>query len=151
MRPRYLDRMGIDERLLAFALSLLVLIGCEIPIVPTPDPVNPPDPVVVVPPVTDGLRVLIVEETAARRDLPTSQLAIFTSAPFRKFLAANNVKLRIWDDEVDAEHESDAAFRKLLEVPRASLPWLVIGGAKPFSGPLPTTVEETQAVIASHK
>ncbi len=63
MRPRFLDRFGIDDRFLAFVLMLFV-IGCSIPITPIPDPINPPDPIVVVPPVTTEQRIaLILHET----------------------------------------------------------------------------------------
>lgn len=53
-RPRYLDRFGID-RLLALFVSLLIIVGCEIPpgpIVPKPDPINPP--------VTQGQRIALI-------------------------------------------------------------------------------------------
>ena len=155
MRPRYLDRHAMNDRATAgllFAWLIVVLafaIGCELPIVPTPDPINPP---VVVVPVTDGLRVLIVRETADQANLPAEQRTIFTAAPFRRFIADNKATLRIWDDEVDAEHETDAAFRKMLEQPRGGLPWIIVaGGRKSVSQPLPKTLAETEALIAGAK
>lgn len=152
MRPRYLDRLGIDDRLLLFLTVMLsLLIGCELPLPPLPPPDPKPDPVVVVP-VTDGLRVLIVRETAEQANLPAEQRTIFTAAPFRRFIADNKATLRIWDDEVDAEHETDAAFRKMLEQPRGGLPWIIVaGGRKSVSQPLPKTLAETEALIAGAK
>lgn len=147
MRPRFLDRLGIDDRFAAFMVTFSLFVGCEIPIPPVPPGPNPP-PIVV----TTGLRVLIVRETAEQANLPAEQRTIFTAAPFRKFLADNKATLRIWDDEVDAEHESDTAFRKMLEQPRGGLPWIIIaGGRKSVSQPLPKTLAETEALIAGAK
>lgn len=133
-----------------FVLIAVLLFGCEIPppIVPVPDPINPPGPVVVVP----GLRVLIVRETSDTNKLPPTQNLIFTSAPFRAFIHDAKATLKVWDDEVDTANETDAEFRKMLELPRSSLPWIVIaGGSKTVSQPLPGTVAETQALIAGAK
>lgn len=55
-------KLGIDDRFLAVVFSLLV-IGCSIPITPLPDPINPPDPIVVVPVTTDQRIALILHET----------------------------------------------------------------------------------------
>ena len=146
-RPRI--KLGVDDRLLALVFALL-LIGCSIPLPPgpVPDPINPTPVVPIV--VTPGLRVLIVRETADK--LPEEQSAIFTSAPFRKFIADNKGKIKIWDDEVDTANESDQAFVKLLQVPRASLPWIVIaGGSKTVSQALPATLAETEALITGAK
>ena len=148
MRPRFLDRIGIDDRLFAAFIAVCCVVGCSIPIPPIPDPINPTPIVPIV--VKPGLRVLIVRETADQ--LPASQSAIFTSAPFRRFIADNKASLKIWDDEVDTAHESDQEFVKMLQVPRASLPWIVIaGGSKTVSQPLPKTVEDTEALIAGAK
>lgn len=144
MRPHYLDRCGIDDRVLL--VSLLLVIGCEIPLPPTPGPTPEPTPVVV----TTGLRVLLVRETNDR--LPAEQQAIFTSAPFRKFIRDSKATLRVWDDEVDAANETDADFRKMLELPRSGLPWIVVaGGSKTISQPLPKTLADVESLIAGAK
>ena len=150
MRPKFLDRIGVDDRLFAALLAVCCVVGCSIPLPPgpTPDPINPTPVVPIV--VKPGLRVLIVRETADQ--LPASQSDIFTSAPFRKFIADNKASLKIWDDDVDIANESDQEFVKLLQVPRASLPWIVVaGGSKTVSQPLPKTVEDTEALIAGAK
>lgn len=151
MRPRYLDRFGIDRLdawLFAMLLCWTVALGCSIPLppAPTPEPMPKPPPVVV----KAGLRVLLVRETNDR--LPAEQQAIFTSAPFRKFIRESKATLRVWDDDVDATNETDADFRKMLELPRSGLPWIVVaGGGKTISQPLPKTVAEVQALIAGAK
>lgn len=55
-------KLGIDDRFLAFVIFLLA-IGCSIPITPIPDPINPPDPIVVVPVTTEQRIALILHET----------------------------------------------------------------------------------------
>lgn len=148
MRPRFLDRFGLDDRFAACMVALSIVVGCAIPLPPIPGP-NPPVPT---PPVvvTTGLRVLLVRETNDR--LPAEQQAIFTSAPFRKFIRESKATLRVWDDDVDAANESDADFRKMLDLPRPGLPWIVVaGGSKTISQPLPKTVAEVQALIAGAK
>ncbi len=53
---------------------------------PTPDDLDPPGPV------ASGLHVLIVEETADRKQLTAGQVAIFTSIPLREWYEANCAK-----------------------------------------------------------
>ena len=144
---QFIGRFAFWFALLYLGLILGATAGCEIPIPPGPTPTPDPPPVVV----TTGLRVLLVRETDDRT-LPAEQQAIFTSAPFRKFLRESKATLRVWDDEVDAANESDADFRKMLELPRSGLPWIVVaGGSKTISQPLPKTVAEVQALIAGAK
>lgn len=61
MRPRYLDRAGVDGHFFLVVLALC-LFGCSIPLPPAPTPDPGPPPVVV--PVTQGQRfALIVQES----------------------------------------------------------------------------------------
>lgn len=127
-------------------LFLALLIGgClpKIPPLPIPGPVNP------VP--ASGFKVLIVEEAARRDKLLPEQVEIFTSAPFRMWLKDQSADVRIWDQAVDVENESDAGFKAMLQMPRTSLPWLIVSGKPGFSGPLPKSLQETEAVIAKSK
>ena len=141
-------------RLLLTAVSGLVLgfcVGCT---PPQPEPVDPdpvdPTPVDPVPDVS-GYRVLIVEETEDRNELPQEQLAILTSASFRKWLSDNEISYRIWDEEVPVEGE-DASWGKLLDLERNSSPWLiVVGKGDVFSGPLPSPLEETKKLIERYR
>lgn len=132
---------GVGTLLLLWA----VLSGClpDVgPVVPTP---VTPTPIVPVP--GSGLRVLIVEETSRRDRLLPDQVDIFTSAEFRRALKAMKVELRIWDEMVDAENESDAAFRAMLQQSRTSLPWIVISGKTVVSQSLPKDVAATIKLI----
>lgn len=141
---QFIGRCAFWFAVLYLCLILGAIAGCEIPNPPVPTP-DPP-PVVV----TTRLRVLLVRETNDR--LPAEQQAIFTSAPFRKFIRESKATLRVWDDDVDAANESDAEFRKMLDLPRFGLPWIVVaGGSKTISQPLPKTVAEVQALIAGAK
>lgn len=129
---------------LVCSLMLLLVIGC---LPPVPSPPGPaPNPVVPV----NTYRVLIVEERSERENLPSTQIAIFTSSPLRKWLTDNKAEFRNEDKDVDVSRLS-ADWQKLVALPRQSLPWIVVTGKGQFSGPLPKTVEETQALIARYK
>lgn len=139
-------------------LLLCMCLGCDglLPPLPTPtplpDPVVPVDPVVdpVTPPVVSGFRVLIVEEGQQRNLLTPGQREALTSAPFRSWIASKNAQLRVWDKDVDATRDA-AEWRQMLAISRSSLPWIVINGKSLFSGPLPSTVAETEALIERHQ
>lgn len=112
--------------------------------IPPPHPVDPPIP-------TSEFRVLILEETANRSKLPTSQLSVLTSAPLRKWMTENGANFRVWDKDVDASRE-DAAWQAALKLPHGELPWIHVSNGKTgFSGPLPKTAEETQTLIGKYK
>lgn len=145
-------RMGCAAPAGMGTLLLLFVLGCLPDIAPVvPTPVNPlPKPVVPVP--SGSLKVLIVEETSRRDRLLPDQVDIFTSAEFRRSLNTMKAELRIWDQMIDVENETDAAFRAMVEQPRDSLPWLVIRGPKTsFSGKLPNSVDDTIKLIERHK
>lgn len=129
-------------------------VGCTPPQpTPPPDPVipTPVDPVNPVVPDVSGYRVLIIEETENRNELPQEQLAILTSATFRKWLSNNQISYRIWDEEVILEGE-DPSWGKLLDLERNGSPWLIIvGKGGGFSGLLPTTLQETKDLIERYR
>ena len=144
MRPRYLDRTGVSEFVAAAMLSAGIwLIGCTFPTPPLPP--QPPIPVV---PIVGENHLLIVEETSERFKLPLEKAAIFTSAEFRNWLASQKIVVHVWDQNVDVENCTDATLRKMLELPRQSLPWVVFANkSNTTSGPLPQSIEETKAWI----
>lgn len=111
-----------------------------------------PPPVVVDPPLpVTGLHVLIVEQMDMRRDLPASQVSIFTSTELRKWFTENNVQWRMFDDDVD-QSQLEQKWKDALARPRASLPWLVASNGKTgFEGPLPSSVTDLIAVLEKHK
>lgn len=145
--------MKIFKLLLALALfAPAYASGCL-------DPLNPDDGGnVIVPNVTtDGLRVLIVRETRPNRNVPPSQLSIFTSTELRAYCNQKCAKtngqpdFRVWDESTDATRDSKD-MQALFKVERKSLPWIVVANRrKGFSGPLPKTVEETIALIRRYE
>lgn len=136
MRPKWLDRIGVDDRLLAFVFALLLWVwaaGCEIPIPPgpTPDPINPPVPVV-----TTEATIIVIEETA-NRDFDTASIlgdiAFWTSL---------GVKFRLYDDD-----SPDAAKYLNLVKERPGMIVLDKAGKKTWAGALPKTTDEVRRLV----
>ncbi len=142
-------------------VALLHMPGC-----PTPGPLPPvpPGPVPPVPPVppgpVQGLRVLILEESADRNKLPLGQLAIILGTQMRTFLDAKTPtgkdgkshQWRIWDKDVSADND-EPEWKAMLARPHPTLPWIVLADAKgtvAFEGPLPATVDETVSLIKKY-
>ena len=142
-------------RLILGVLFVLVAVGVELPRNDL-EPAPPHPPVVVVDPDTspfqaDHLTVLVVEDSGRRRDLPASQVDIFTSSKIRKLIADNGGECRFWSVTEDGEFDSPA-FRDAVEVPRESVPWIVIAnGKRGFSGPLPMNVDGVIALVEKFK
>jgi hypothetical protein len=127
-----------------------VVVG-ESPAPPTPTPPTPtPSPIP-----GDGLRVLIVYESAELSKLPPAQATVLYSPEVRGYLDTHCAKgpdgktpeWRVWDQNVptgaEAKAWQDAMARK-----RDRLPWLVVGNGKAgFEGPLPATVDETLMLL----
>ena len=118
--------------------------GCDLPsfVLPISAPIAEP-----------GFRILIVEESSKRRDLPASQAAIFSSAELSNYAKAKCVavdgvpEFRVFDPDVVLTNESDV-WRKAMAIERKSLPWLIVSdGRHGFSGPLPLTLEDTMAIV----
>lgn len=116
---------------------------------PTPPGPVPPGPV---PIPGDGLRVLIVYESAELSKLPKEQLLVFYGQAVRGYLDSHCVKgpdgktaeWRIWDQNVPTGAESPT-WQAAMQVKRDKLPWLVVSTGKTgFSGPLPA--DETEAL-----
>jgi hypothetical protein len=125
-----------------------VVVG-ESPAPPTPVPPGPS------PIAGDGLRVLIVYESAELAKLPPGQATVLVSPEVRGYLDTHCVKgpdgttaeWRVWDQNVPTGAEAklwqDAMARK-----RDRLPWLVVGnGRAGFEGPLPASVDETLKLL----
>lgn len=123
---------------------------------PDPDP-TPPTPKDVPFAGMSGLRVLIVDESEKRSDLPPAQLNIMLGKRVSDYLAAKCAKdakgepeRRLWDKDWvttgEPKHWQDAMKRK-----RDSLPWLLIGNGKDgYEGPLPTTVDGMLALLKKY-
>lgn len=129
MRPRFLDRIGIDDCFAAFLLALSVLVGCEIP---TPQPPGPNPPPVVV---TDST-VIVIEETAERT--PDTATVLGDVA----FWSSLGVKWRIYDDD-----SPDSVVYLPLVNDRPGMVVLDKGGRKVWSGPLPKTTDGVKRLL----
>lgn len=142
LRPILIAAVCVLACMLAEARGLPA--GCDLPsfVVPISAPIA-----------DAGFRILIVEESSQRRDLPASQAAIFSSAELSDYAKAKCVSVdgvpefRIYDPDVVLTNESDV-WRKALAIERKSLPWLIVSdGRRGFSGPLPLTLDETMAIV----
>lgn len=135
----------------AIALLLvigLVLRGCHADHKPAP---VPPIPIP-----GEGLRVLVVYETADVSAYPASQAAIFTSAMVRNYLDAKCAKadgvpeFRFLDQNANMQNASPV-WQQAMLVKRDSLPWVVIANGKnTFSGPLPKSVDDMLTLLRKY-
>jgi len=123
---------------------------------PIPDGVPFPSP--------DGLRVLIIEETAQRGDLAKGQQVILFGREVRKWLDDNTVSdgefvgWRIWDDDYTPDqlgHVSNVwkqAYTAAKQGSAGEVPWLVAAnGASGYAGPLPDTAGELLELLEALK
>lgn len=144
-----------DAWKLILGFALLLAAAGNLP-VPTVDPIPdvPKPPVVISDPApfkADRLTVLIVEDSGERRNLPASQVGIFTSSKLRKGLVDAGADFRFWSITEDGEHDT-AAFREAAKVPRESVPWIVIAnGQRGFSGPLPKDAVGVLDLVGKYK
>ena len=140
MRPRYLDRLGIDRFdvpvisfLLACALAAFVVCGCNIPMPPVPVPPTPePTPIVV----TTEATLLVIEESADRT--PETATVLGDVA----FWSGLGVKWRFIDDD---SPEAVAYLSMVTE--RPGLVVLDKAGKKTWGGPLPRTTDEIKRLV----
>lgn len=136
-------------------LDFVVLVGTNPKPVDPVVPPKPPTPKVDPPIASEGLRVLIVYESALLSKMPTAQQNIIFSKPMRDYLNDKCVvgvdgktrEFRIWDKDTDAGSESEL-WSKAFSRPRKEVPWILISNGKTgFEGPLPATVESTKELI----
>ena len=145
--------------------EVTVTIGTPTPPVPPgPTPPTPPGPQPPTPapdnpaPIPgDGLRVLVVFETADVARLPVAQAAILYSKTARDFLEANCVagpdgrtkEYRIYDRDVVGDSQ---LWQAAMKRPRSSVPWLVVSnGRAGYEGPLPATVADFIELVGKYK
>jgi len=97
---------------------------------------------------TGKLRVLIVEETAQRGQLPPDQAAVFTAKAIRDYAGTHCVEGGFLTLDKDADlSKLPAAWKPLAANPK-SLPWMAIEvNGRIHAGPLPGTVEKTLALL----
>lgn len=113
-----------------------------------PSPGPPPVPDVEPAPFpSDGLSVLIVEETEQRGQLPSSQLSVLTSVILREKVKQIGGEILVLDQNADIQFLADK-WKEAMRKPRDSLPWILIAnGESGHSGPLPKTLEETIKLV----
>ena len=133
MRPRFLDRFGIDDRFCEVMVALSLLIGCELPIPPTPEPSPRPQPA---PIVTTEATLIVIEETAERTPETAAVLGDIA------FWSGLGVRWRFYDDD-----SPDSVVYLPLVNDRPGLIVLDKSGKKVWSGPLPTTTEEIKRLV----
>lgn len=119
---------------------------------PTPDPTPSPAPIP-----SAGLRVLILYETSELSRLPISQASILSSTTLRHYLDEKCVKVgqtpeyRVYDKDTDLTNESEL-WRAAAKRPASKLPFLIVSNGKTgWEGPLPTSLDETMAIIKRHE
>lgn len=121
---------------------------------PGPGPNPPPTPI-------SGLKVLIVEDTAARPKLPAAQESLITGKPFRDFLDAkcaadpDTMTKKAWRiADKDTDLRSVAKFYQDAQAKaRANpMPRIVIGSdaGVVYEGPLPANLAEAQALVGKY-
>lgn len=136
---------------IAGVLLLLWHYGGDIPI---PGPGPSPDVVVEDKPPfkADKLSVLIVQQTEDVGKLTKEQREILqNSTELRRWVKSNGADFRQFDADEDGQF-LDQKWKAALAVPRQSLPWLVVANPKAgFSGPLPSTLPETLALLEKFK
>jgi hypothetical protein len=114
---------------------------------PPPPDVDPPIPVT-------SLHVLVVEEKDGRRELPASQVAIFTSTELRKWLTDNGAQWRMFVGGVDTSHLEQKWKDGLKKVADSGLELpvvLVSNGAKGTIERLPKSVAELTTLLERFK
>lgn len=134
-------------------LSIPVVVGVDVgPVPPGPNPPTPPNPIPVPLP-GDGLRVLIVYESADVGELPPEQAAILTAVSLHEWAARNCVKvngtpeLRIYDKDTDITRETEV-WQRAMKLPRTQVPWLYVSDGKTgHSAPLPPTLDELMGIL----
>lgn len=132
-------------------MHVLIVVALLWAYLPAPGPAPGPTPDVQ--PITEGVAVLIVEETADRQNLPESQLQIFRGTELRRWMDDNKVAHRMWDQDLngdDLKHE-DKGWQDAMSQPRQAVPWIYISNGKTgFSGPLPQTVDATKDLVGRY-
>lgn len=108
------------------------------PTPPGPGPGPAPIPV-------DGMRVLVVLESAELSDLPAAQHTALYSQAVRRYLnskcakVGNTAEWRIWDKDIDVSGTADY-WQNAMKRKRGKLPWIIISTGKAgYEGPLPAT------------
>lgn len=134
---------------------------------PGPKPDDPPapkpdDPKAPFAGMTDGLRMLIVEESADRSKMPAEQQRILFSKVFRDYLRSKSpmgpdgktYEFRIWDKDTDPSADGKTwqdALKRAKATKDFKTPWIMVGNGKDgWEGPLPVKFDEALALVKKY-
>lgn len=140
-------------------------VGPTPPIPPGPIPVppgpKPPDPTPPGPPAPipgDGLRVLMVYESAELSKMPAAQNAALYSKQVENYLNSHcppgvdgkTKDWRIWDKDVDTSGEAKI-WQDAMKRPWGGAPWIIISNGKTgYEGKLPATEADLLTLIKTY-
>jgi len=126
---------------------------------PTPPGPTPPGPTPGPAPIPgDGLRVLMVYESADLTSMPKDQLNAMRSAETVDYLNKTCPKgsdgktpeWRCWDKDLSTANE-DQVWQDAMKRPRASTPWIVVSNGKAgFEGKMPANQAEMTALLKKY-
>lgn len=148
--------VAADKEIIQRAIDAQV--GPRPPPDPPPGPKPDPTPVNPSPFAGDGLRCLIVYETADLTRMPASQQQILFAKSIRTYLDSKSPlgidgkthDWRIYDQNIDTTADSQT-FKDAMNRPRKSVPWIIVGNGKTgFEGPLPATVDDTLTLLRKY-
>jgi hypothetical protein len=129
------------------------------PPAPPPAPPSPPGPPTPPAPIAgNGLRMLIVYDSARADKLTAGQQSAVYGKVSRDYLNAKTPlgsdgkthEWRIWDKDVATDAE-EKVWQDAMKRSRASLPWFIVSNGKAgYEGPLPAGVEETMTILKKY-
>jgi hypothetical protein len=135
------------------APCVVTIPGPPAPPAPPPGPPTPPAPIA-----GDGLRMLIVYDSAHADKLTTGQQAVIYGKSTRDYLNAKTPlgadgkthEWRIWDKDVAVDAE-EKVWQDAMKRPHPTLPYLIVSNGKSgYEGLLPVGVEETMTILKKY-
>jgi hypothetical protein len=152
---------GIHGGKIVGPFTCTITVGTPGPVPPGPTPPGPTPPVPPGPPAPipgDGLRVLMVYDTATLGKLPVAQRDVLYSETIRGWLRdhvakgpdGKSTEWRVLPSNEDLSAESPT-WQNAFKRPRASLPWLIISNGKTgYEGPLPGTMADMMSLLQKY-
>jgi hypothetical protein len=135
------------------ATCVVTIPGPPSPLSPPPAPPAPPTPAA--PIAGDGLRMLIVYDSARLDKLTTGQQAAVYGKSTRDYLNAKTPlgsdgkthEWRIWDKGVSTDAE-EKVWQDAMKRPHPTLPYLIVSNGKSgYEGPLPAGVDDAMTIL----
>ena len=126
--------------------------------IPGPPPAPPSPPTPSAPIAGDGLRMLIVYDSAHADKLTTGQQTAIYGKSTRDYLNAKTPlgadgkthEWRIWDKDVAVEAE-EKVWQDAMKRPHPTLPYLIVSNGKSgYEGPLPAGVDDAMTILKKY-